>query len=459
MKLINGNIDQLFKDKLSDYEATASEEVWNNIESDLLSAKKKRLMPVLLKVAAAIILLIGIGGLIIKYSGKIPDSEQITDETQVHSPVQNIEKSLTDENILAKTETNNNAVQEELVKDNVAVNAKMQKPAISKEYIAVVQEEQEERDASNNNMALTAQNSLKPNIENASIAIESDKEISVDLKSKAVPVYQSSQLNSYASLYVEETKSKKDRNLQWSVGGQAGPQYTYRDVIVSDPASQNFNMDDYEFGIVTYAGGLNVQLGTGKRFTIQSGVYYSKIGTNNAAALAANNSDALFYTTNYEWESTPIDIPNSTGSFSYDKSLNLVENSRNEPIEAVEYTIGEDVVQEFFEYLEIPLIIRYKIIDRKLGINLNGGIWTNFLINFDAISNEPGVTITEQPENINKINYSGSLGIGFDYPITNSVLFNLEPLFKYYLSPINKIAESKVHPYTFGIMAGVRYSF
>ena len=68
-------------------------------------------------------------------------------------------------------------------------------------------------------------------------------------------------------------------------------------------------------------------------------------------------------------------------------------------------------------------------------------------------------TITEQPENINKINYSGSLGIGFDYPITSSVLFNLEPIFKYYLSPINKITESKVHPYTFGIMAGVRYSF
>lgn len=459
MKLLNGNIDQLFKEKLSDYEATASDEVWSNIERDLHSARKKPLMPVLLRVAAAVILLVGIGGLIVKYSGRTPVSEQITEEKFQQYPVQKAEKNLSGENKLAKIETNNNASQTMQVKNNIAADTKVQPAQADQEYIASVDKEKVE---SLNNIPLLAQNSLEPDIENTSVSNESEIEITNDLKSKAVPVYQSSQVNSYAYLYTEETKSKKDRNLKWSVGGQAGPQYTYRDVIVSDAASQNFNTDEFESGIVTYAGGFNVQLGTSRRFTIQSGVYYSKIGTNNAAALAVNNYEAnAYYTPNDEvFEPTPADIPNSTGSFTYDKSYNLGgEDQRPEQIEADDYTIGDDVVQEYFEYLEIPLVVRFKIVDRKLGIDLNGGLWTNFLINFDAVTNDPEVTITEQPDNINKVNYSGSLGIGFDYPITNSVLFNLEPIFKYYLSPINNIAESKVHPYTFGVMAGIRYSF
>ena len=67
----------------------------------------------------------------------------------------------------------------------------------------------EGKDASHDGIPFTAQNSLKPNIENATIANESDKKISVDLKSKADPVYQSSQVNYYSSLYAEETSSKK----------------------------------------------------------------------------------------------------------------------------------------------------------------------------------------------------------------------------------------------------------
>lgn len=452
MKLINGNIDHLFKEKLSEHNAVPSEDVWSRLENDLTS-KKKAVIPLFLKVAAAIIVLLSVGGLIFKFSGEPVDYEQISEEIQLPAHEIKIEKDLQYKNIESQSKTPKTAISKK--QDEIITNQKIEKskPETGLEYIAV---RKEETITSENGMSLAYQNSLESDIENIYLVEGSDMLIKNDLTIKAIPVYQTSQTGSYALIYAEDKNSEKKRAMQWSVGGQAGPQYTYRNIIVNDPASQTVNLDDYESGVVTYAGGFNVRLETSRRFTIQSGVYYSKIGTNKAEIYASGSVSANRYSDDL-FESTPTDIANSTGSFIVDKTLTnntILENTD------VEYVKGPDVVKEYFEYLEIPLVVRYRFINRKLGIDLNGGLWTNFLIGFDATStSDQPLNITETPENINKINFSGSIGIGFDYPITKSVLFNLEPIFKYYLSPINNLDAVQVHPYSFGIMAGIRYSF
>ena len=98
--------------------------------------------------------------------------------------------------------------------------------------------------------------------------------------------------------------------------------------------------------------------------------------------------------------------------------------------------------------------------DKKLDIDLSSGLWANFLIGNKAIAtdnqyfNAEGVT-----QNINSVSYSGSLSVGFGYPISQNLDLNFEPFFKYYLTPINTNPETSVHPYSMGILSGVRYSF
>ncbi len=459
MKLINGNIDQLFKERLSDFNATPPKEVWDRIENDLLYTRKRAMMPILIKVAAAVILLIGVGGLILKYSNRTGDYEQTSQENQVQTPVQNLKNDQTNKNIGAN--------ENDPVKENEPYMAlskdQRQKTKIRKTNKLYSEADQEYRLTENENpssekdIALASQNSLGPVIHNVYLMKESEMEIQKGIATKAVPVYQYLQSNSYSAPFAEKETSDRDHTMQWSVGGQAGPQYTYREVVVNDPASQNIDLDDYESGVITYAGGVNVQLGTSSRFSFQSGVYYSKIGTNKAEINAPRPVTYVGTDEDY-FRSAPTDIANSTGSFTYDKGLTYGDTPYDNS--DVEYVKGPNIVKEFFEYIEIPFVIRYKIIDRKLDLDLNGGIWTNFLIGMDASStSDQPIEITPEPDNINKINYSGSIGIGIDYPVASNILFNLEPVFKYYLSPINNLEATRVHPYSFGILTGIKYSF
>jgi hypothetical protein len=62
-------------------------------------------------------------------------------------------------------------------------------------------------------------------------------------------------------------------------------------------------------------------------------------------------------------------------------------------------------------------------------------------------------------ENVNKTNYNGSLGFGIEYPLSGKILFNLEPIFKYYFSPISETKDVDVHPYSVGLMTGISYKF
>jgi len=455
MKLINGNIDQIFKESLSDVNVTPPDEIWDRIENDLVFHKKRRVIPAFLKLAAVVLLLFGGIGLILKFSDKKTDYKQVVED--IKTPVEILKnESVASKSTVITGEEQYPSSSNQRKKKAIINETEIAQPEIAQENIFA---DKEEPFIPENTTLIHTQVAHNADISNMYLNEESEMEMTGIYATQAVPVYYSPRTNSYNSLYAEEINSTKDHNLQWSIGGQAGPQYSYREVFVNDAGYQNIDLDEYESGMVTYAGGVNVRLGASKRFTVQSGVYYSKIGTNKAEILAVrtDNFDPKEFIENAWFENVPSDIANSTGSFTYD--------DRTAPYtqfdEAnIEYRKGENIVQECFEYIEIPFIIRYKIVDRKLGIDLNGGLWTNFLIDFDATSTSGNtVNLTPEPDHVNKINYSGSLGIGFDYPVTSNILINLEPVFKYYLTPINKIEETKVHPYTFGIMTGIRYSF
>jgi hypothetical protein len=51
------------------------------------------------------------------------------------------------------------------------------------------------------------------------------------------------------------------------------------------------------------------------------------------------------------------------------------------------------------------------------------------------------------------------MGMGIEYTISDKFSLNLEPTFRYYLSPFGDATGVKTHPYSFGVFSGLSFKF
>ena len=110
------------------------------------------------------------------------------------------------------------------------------------------------------------------------------------------------------------------------------------------------------------------------------------------------------------------------------------------------------------EYIELPLIIRYKLIDQKISLDVMSGFSTNFLVknSTSIISNNQELWSGENVD-LNSILYGATFGLGVNYNFYQNLTFNLEPAFKYSILPENSVFSK--YPYSFAVFAGFSYRF
>jgi hypothetical protein len=271
----------------------------------------------------------------------------------------------------------------------------------------------------------------------------------------------------------ENPAGEGEKDNRWLLGSEVAPLYSYRK-IESDYLDKSAvrNMNNSEQGLIALAGGLRVGYSTGRRLSVQSGLYYSRYGQqkNNSEAISV---DQFAYLDNPNV--TYLAIPNSTGTISakvsntsrYENVItsssgnkaDFYNNSGFPALSVDNIKVSEENITaiQYFDYLELPVTVKYKIIDRKISFSLLGGLITNFLVNNSVQLKQDGNresfgTTTD----INKVNYQGSVGLGLDYPLMERLAISLEPRFRYYLNPIDQ--KYNVHPYSFGIFAGISYT-
>ena len=116
------------------------------------------------------------------------------------------------------------------------------------------------------------------------------------------------------------------------------------------------------------------------------------------------------------------------------------------------------MVQEF-GYLEVPMELNYSLMDRKLNIDLIGGISSLFLVN-NSVTLESSGSSTEmgQANNLNDVNFSTNIGLGVNYELTDKMKVHLEPMFKYQLNTFSD-TEGNFQPYSLGIYTGMSFKF
>jgi hypothetical protein len=252
---------------------------------------------------------------------------------------------------------------------------------------------------------------------------------------------------------------------RWSISAMATPTY-FSSVSLGDNKA-SADLIKSEKAAVSYSGGLSFSYTISKRITVQSGLYYSSVGqevTNiNSYVGFHNYADAKGGSEFGIQTSNGVIISTNNDIFFSDNISSRVITKYTidlfDPVKADLTYLNNSLIQNF-NYVEVPVLFKFKAIDRKMDLNFIGGISYNMLVGNSSFAYVNGVKYSiGKTDGLSPVNFSSSLGLGFEYNLSGKISLNLEPTVRYYLTPIGGMIGSSIHPYSFGIFSGLTYKF
>lgn len=486
------HIDDYFRNSLINVEKQPPIDVWSIIEEDLDKDSKNKTRILFYRIAASVALIVTIGSGYLFYrnqNNKIPiESKNISENITITN-------SKTQKNVLS-----------DITERKIPVLRK------DEEYSEKIDVEEHKKSLFLANTALPPENreiiSIKA-ISPKNCILATNRQ---NNKIKLTDQYIASEINRYNNIFENEQAADYNKNIVWALGGQFSPIIAKNDINIKENVNKLLDYSSSEKDLFAYAGGLSVNLETSKRFSIQSGIYYSRNGkqinnigiyeTTSFTSVSAldnyRNSGIIntssgqlitepgtnYYTDNRNDNTGSIDWESELNEYTYVDNIVVpvnealsIEDRINSIKENSGYTIQYEEVSESiyyskplnpsnninntFEYIEIPLIVKYRVIEQKIGIQVFSGLSTNLLINnqiYYFSSAEEKVDIPNA-SNFSRFNYSTIFGLGFEYPLISNFVLSFEPSFKYFINPINNDNLTNSHPYSFAFYSGISYKF
>jgi hypothetical protein len=490
-------IDDVFRRRMEHMEVVPPNKVWNNIEQQLHSGKRKQRF-LLLKLAAGIALLASTTFLLftmLDEDALNPKSEtaesMINDDVQkgeaekITKPFDNAGNTANPTTSRTKNENNSSRNNKENANDrNRIVPADIQQEGIQEmvdeDAGQNILHDKNTSDAPREIQKKDSSIQLKPREEREMFHRERIKVIIAgrepDPSLKPFPPEKES----------ADEGSQKATNTYWELTGNYGSAYSDRIISSSQlGAADRANINAVESGLISFGGGMGIRYNR-NRWAFESGLYYSKFSQKNQQVLAptipvntdyesainrdfssarksnylVNNSLGVI---DYNSSSTQISSLNTVytgddvGSDSYNVGNKLNESLvlwNNMAINADESSIIQQV-----HFLELPLLARYRMLDKKFKLDITGGIAANIVTGTQVIFKKTDdKKSVGQIANINEFNVSGSFGIGLGYAVTNNVTFHLEPTFTMFLNSLNNEHPINFYPYQVGLFTGVSYA-
>ncbi|MFW5644570.1 MAG: outer membrane beta-barrel protein [Bacteroidota bacterium] len=485
-----------FSEKMRNFSKEPPSEIWEGIEEELQRKKKTPIIPVVWRYAAGILTLIGIGTAVFisNYTGEVKNQTILSEKKE---GVREKTRESTLRNETNKYKTQENPAREE--KKPAEIHKKAQEIATAAVQtdrsadlsgeIAVIPENKTDHDRLDMKMAVDSTSdsfitSIPLNLAGLPRQIKTGVEQdSIPISSDLPPRYTWQDLSpeNFDENNLDKPQPEKAR---FTLTATVSPIYSYRDIgKTSSDINQLFN--NSESGKFSYAGGINLGIKTGDKISLVTGIMYSRIGieVNKIFAVTAikniirEDGSAVFHSRaanaylinntigsieqgernrfkyNYSSQNTERSTPLANTGWTYLDAGGFYNPVSN-------YTEDDGKIDQYFQYLEIPFMLKYKIIEKKVDLNILGGLSTNFLI-----GNQVFYTQDNQSEymgytsDIQRFNYSGNLGLGLGYNIGQDISFLFEPQFKYYLNSINSETLIDTRPYSLGLYTGFLYQF
>lgn len=505
------NIDNLFNESFKNFEASPSPRVWENIQAELRKEKNNRKpIPLWIKyggIAALLALLLTVGNWV--FNSSEPIQKSISNENNV-TPVEEIqqtENSLetkTPEAQVAVENKNTHPESTRVTRESVhkihknpngqGSDYKSKQTEIasknSENSTSKLNESRNKLSRQKNTQKTNANQGIATSKTTSKLSSESESsmnqtgnreqvnksgriisennddrisvsqtekteetplkpEISEDPKNKKSILDAIAEKEEVETEILKEQKSKPDH--RWNISPNVAPVY-YSSLGKGSSIDPDFSNNPQK-GDVNMSYGLQISYALSERLSVRAGV--------NNVDLSYSTSDILIGT-------GPVGI--ALRSVDYGSKQIVVTALTRESFNAGTHSndFGEINLKssgadarliQNINYYEIPLELKYAVINNKLGVNLIGGVSTLFLGNNEiSVKSDNFSSVLGEANNLSNVSFSTNVGLGLDYRISKRFIFNLEPMFKYQLNPYTDSSVS-FRPYYLGVYSGFSFKF
>lgn len=472
----NQNIDDSVRKKLDGFLAAPPNYVWENINTQLNEQrKKKRLAYIGWISAAAVVVLAFIAGWYFNNMQKIVSEPELVQQKLVPENDLESNKSVPNSNIeisvdqLAKADSK---LQEDVIPDKAVT-------AANTHTVSLVTSNKEQNNNTRNQYVARDQEvyRLLHKIE-ASMYIKNADVVLAKIRNKSSQNITSIADEMLIADNLLKLNQDKEKEQGWIVGAHVAPGYSAHSASHNDNYARDMTNNSNN-GVSNVGGGISIQYKTNKRLRFETGIYYAKDGQvdNNSFELFASNDDFVYevaadasfngevpaFSNVIRTESNNIAMNSTAGVIqmkSTPKGTNIAANLENSSNVATNRLYSDGEFSQVFQFVEVPLYLRYSVIDKKVGVELLGGISAGFIVGNDAyLDNNYGIQNIGSTADISTLNFSGTVGVGLNYMMGKHFSFALEPRLNYYLNSINSNPDVDYRPYRIGVYTGVYYEF
>ena len=243
---------------------------------------------------------------------------------------------------------------------------------------------------------------------------------------------------------------KEEKKGKWAISTNASPVY-FNSLAQGSSIDEQFDSNSKNYA-TTLSFGITGSYEVNQKLSVRRGV--------NNISLSYNTNDIIFGAKIRGAESNIPSIARNENAANmvFSSKLNNVETLSGD-IENVVIENNVGALQQNISYIEVPLELSYKLLDKKFGIEVIGGMSTLFLNqnNISLVANGLEMEVG-RANNLNNIHFSSNVGLGFRYNFWNSFNANFQPMFKY---QINTFSENSgnFRPYFIGLYTGISFSF
>lgn len=461
----DNNIDKLFREKLEGYSVDPPSFVWDGIHNHMAQRRRKtRVLWYRWTAVAAMIVFAFIAGWFYNESNQSIRPEFADTEIQgpEHNDVPKSSESLTYTDPTNETEeltepgtqllaSDRNEQKSQMKKDSEDFSSAATESAVHKKYTRIATPER-----------------LKP-VEASVYAINSiTPEINTSLPEPGMSDYEKETIRRNASEYAYVNREKAG----WKMGVNVSPGYSSYNAKHGAVYASNMTHEASD-GNASVSGGISVRYKAAKRWSIESGMYYAQNGQQTGsspeifggraeAAVVTSPAEKLYFNTRVLMESSHMAMNSTAGVIAIDKVPAGAEVGAN--LENF-YANGNSLItqgelSQVFDLVEIPVYLRYLLLESKVDVELVGGVNAGLVVGNNAyIDNQYGVQKIGRTQEISTLNLSGTLGIGVNYALGKQFSLAVEPRFNYYLNSMSKNPEVDFRPYRIGIYTGLYYNF
>jgi len=470
----NKNIDQLFREKLGDFEKTPPMYLWTNIQGKLNAHRKERRVAILkaLSIAAAIVLAFLAGWWMTNPTGKdafqqnnvaeqrsnsntIAPTENINTATaEVRSVTSNQDTSVTTAKVIRSSSSKLSSLATFATSTSFLRN---ENPSTAQKAgdVGLFTSEKEFIDALHQNSKIVKK------LTDWIADIRKDSIFPEKTDSKSVVIRPLSYSESEKPASFAQNNPVKN-NGRWSIKAEFAPIFNNHTQNSGQGGSLMYtNSQSYKpqetTAEHTFSGGMIAGYKVSKRLILKSGFAYNNIRQ------TTRNVDFMGVNPLYNVASNATLASTPAGQVNLDK----MENARSSAILNSDASLNyaskssvENVLKQDMGFIEIPIQATYKLIDKKIALGLTGGISTNILVGNKAILSENGENIsTGETSNMRNVVYSGSIGFEVGYEITNRITLTVEPRLKHFINSISTSKSVNYKPSQMAIVTGLTYSF